>query len=180
MFWIEAVNIMDIPENYDFEASSCHLDEPCYRIRADISWDLSRLMPFLNAECQVIQYEPGDEPVMILKVAGYRVALRRHEITIGPVSDRSEGEKALGEVVGFLDVVWSRRAEITPNFKPRRRPNAMEIYKLLPRTNCGECGESSCMAFAVKLALGRLVASNCKPLSRQHQAMDKLRIILDN
>lgn len=28
---------------------------------------------------------------------------------------------------------------------------AMDIYKLLPKTNCGRCGESSCMAFATKL-----------------------------
>lgn len=26
-----------------------------------------------------------------------------------------------------------------------------EIYNLLPKTNCKECGESSCMAYAVKL-----------------------------
>ncbi|RLG45420.1 MAG: hypothetical protein DRN92_06785 [Thermoproteota archaeon] len=26
-----------------------------------------------------------------------------------------------------------------------------DVYKYLPRTNCGECGETTCMAFAVKL-----------------------------
>ena len=29
--------------------------------------------------------------------------------------------------------------------------SAFQIYNLLPKTNCKECGESSCMAFAVKL-----------------------------
>ena len=29
--------------------------------------------------------------------------------------------------------------------------NAFQIYKLLPKTNCKECGESTCMAFATKL-----------------------------
>ena len=28
---------------------------------------------------------------------------------------------------------------------------AFQLYNLLPKTNCKECGESSCMAFAVKL-----------------------------
>ncbi len=29
---------------------------------------------------------------------------------------------------------------------------AMEIYRLLPKTNCAKCGEASCMAFATKLS----------------------------
>lgn len=29
---------------------------------------------------------------------------------------------------------------------------AMDIYRLLPQTNCAECGEASCMAFATKLS----------------------------
>ena len=29
---------------------------------------------------------------------------------------------------------------------------AMDIYKLLPRTNCGECGTPTCLAFAMQLA----------------------------
>ncbi|RBQ23367.1 Acetyl-CoA decarbonylase/synthase complex subunit gamma 1 [Candidatus Methanobinarius endosymbioticus] len=29
---------------------------------------------------------------------------------------------------------------------------AMDVYKLLPQTNCGDCGEASCMAFATKLS----------------------------
>jgi len=28
---------------------------------------------------------------------------------------------------------------------------AMDVYKLLPKTNCAKCGEASCMAFATKL-----------------------------
>jgi acetyl-CoA decarbonylase/synthase complex subunit gamma/4Fe-4S ferredoxin len=27
----------------------------------------------------------------------------------------------------------------------------LEIYRLLPRKNCGECGEPACMEFAAKL-----------------------------
>ncbi|NVM28921.1 MAG: 4Fe-4S binding protein [Candidatus Helarchaeota archaeon] len=29
--------------------------------------------------------------------------------------------------------------------------NAFQLYNLLPKTNCKECGESTCMAFATKL-----------------------------
>ena len=32
--------------------------------------------------------------------------------------------------------------------------NGMQIYKLLPRKNCKECGFPTCLAFAMKLAQG--------------------------
>ncbi|MHA1144896.1 MAG: (Fe-S)-binding protein [Candidatus Helarchaeota archaeon] len=32
-----------------------------------------------------------------------------------------------------------------------KKPSAFEIYKLLPKKNCKECGEATCMVFATKL-----------------------------
>ena len=29
---------------------------------------------------------------------------------------------------------------------------ALDIYKVLPKTNCGECGVPTCLAFAMQLA----------------------------
>ena len=42
--------------------------------------------------------------------------------------------------------------------------NVMELIKLLPRTNCQECGEATCMAYAAKLAKGDVRIEACKPL----------------
>ena len=42
---------------------------------------------------------------------------------------------------------------------------AMEIYKLLPQTNCEECDEASCMAFATKLSEKETYLSLCTELS---------------
>ena len=33
-----------------------------------------------------------------------------------------------------------------------KKLTGIEIYKLLPRTNCGDCGFSTCMAFAMQVA----------------------------
>jgi len=40
----------------------------------------------------------------------------------------------------------------------------IDVYKLLPRTNCKECGESNCMAFATKLVNGEKNIEDCSPL----------------
>ncbi len=41
----------------------------------------------------------------------------------------------------------------------------LEIYKLLPKTNCRKCGSPTCLAFAMKLAAGQVELSACPELS---------------
>jgi acetyl-CoA decarbonylase/synthase complex subunit gamma len=52
-----------------------------------------------------------------------------------------------------------------------REISPIDVYKLLPKTNCQECHESNCMAFATKLVNGELVLADCPPLfTFGHQA----------
>ncbi len=43
-------------------------------------------------------------------------------------------------------------------------PSPMDIYKLLPKTNCKLCGEQTCMSFAFKLIKKEKKLEDCKPL----------------
>lgn len=46
----------------------------------------------------------------------------------------------------------------------------IEIFKKLPKTNCGECGVPTCLAFAMKLATGQAELSACPYVSEQAKA----------
>jgi len=46
----------------------------------------------------------------------------------------------------------------------------IEIFKLLPKTNCKECGEPTCLAFAMKLAAGKADLSKCPYVSEEAKA----------
>ena len=46
----------------------------------------------------------------------------------------------------------------------------IEIFKLLPKTNCGECGVPTCLAFAMSLATGRAELSACPHVSEEAKA----------
>jgi acetyl-CoA decarbonylase/synthase complex subunit gamma len=48
----------------------------------------------------------------------------------------------------------------------------IEIFKLLPKTNCGECGVPTCLAFAMSLAAGKAELSKCPHVS--DEAKEKL------
>jgi acetyl-CoA decarbonylase/synthase complex subunit gamma len=43
----------------------------------------------------------------------------------------------------------------------------IDIYKLLPKTNCKECGAENCMAFATKIVNREVNLDDCKPLLKK-------------
>ncbi|MFQ6076817.1 MAG: acetyl-CoA decarbonylase/synthase complex subunit gamma, partial [Candidatus Bathyarchaeia archaeon] len=43
----------------------------------------------------------------------------------------------------------------------------LDVYGLLPRTNCKECGEPNCMAFATKLINREVTLEECPPLKEE-------------
>lgn len=49
-------------------------------------------------------------------------------------------------------------------------PTAMEIYKLLPKKNCGECKVPTCLAFAMQLANQKTSLEACPHISAEAKA----------
>ena len=58
---------------------------------------------------------------------------------------------------------------------PREKINVglMDIYKYLPQTNCGKCGEQGCYSFAIKLMAGQVTLEKCTPLNEQEYAYNE-------
>jgi len=48
--------------------------------------------------------------------------------------------------------------------------SGLDIFKLLPKTNCGDCGVPTCMAFAMKLAQKKTELSQCPHASEEAKA----------
>ena len=43
----------------------------------------------------------------------------------------------------------------------------LDIFKFLPKTNCKECGFSTCLAFAMQMAMGKIELSKCPYVSEE-------------
>ncbi|HJW65945.1 MAG TPA: acetyl-CoA decarbonylase/synthase complex subunit gamma [Candidatus Bathyarchaeia archaeon] len=48
-----------------------------------------------------------------------------------------------------------------------RELSPIDVYKLLPKTNCKECGVENCMAFATKIVNREITIDECKPLLKK-------------
>ncbi len=47
----------------------------------------------------------------------------------------------------------------------------IQIFKLLPKTNCGKCGIPTCLAFAMNLAAGKAELASCPTVSEEAKSM---------
>lgn len=136
-----------------------------YRVEIKLKEDISPIFPYLNAELKGYEYY-HEAKILMLEKDSKRFALRPYEILIASVSDLIEGQKLADYIISIINGVWARRSEIKPDFKGKKSsPQLLEIYKLLPGTNCKECGFQTCLAFSSALRNNLSLLKNCPYIS---------------
>ena len=91
-------------------------------------------------------------------------------LNMAKIEDEKEAEELLKWLRDLINETYGKRGQIEPNYSMAAELNALDIFKLLPGTNCKKCGEPSCLAFAVKLAGREIGITKCNPLfSEEYQ-----------
>ena len=130
---------------------------------ASLDQDVSEALPYLNAVLGGFEYLK-DPPAVIFRSRGRLITVHGREIAINALNDEAEADKILEWLKREINQAWEKRAEITPSTEGTPKPQVFEILKLLPRTNCRECGQTTCMVFAARAAEGVKGAADCPPL----------------
>ena len=138
----------------------------------DFEDDISDLLPYVNAEMKQCQYDPVF-PYLRFRYRDKDVILHPHQIGIKQLVDREEADGIAQGLVDMLRDIAKRRDQIEPRHTPSPQVKAFDVFRLLPRTNCGLCGEITCLAFAAKLAAGDATTDKCSPLA-QSENRDEL------
>jgi ArsR family metal-binding transcriptional regulator len=136
---------------------------------AHLEQDISEVLPYLNAELGGSNYTQAP-PSLTLRIHGKLIALHAREIFVNALNDEAEAEKILNWLKKEINETWERREEIEPSFETPAVPQMIEILKLLPKTNCRECGEPTCMVFALKAAEGVKGSEDCPKLDAGNKA----------
>jgi ArsR family metal-binding transcriptional regulator len=158
-------------EKYDVEVFTppCEPGAERYSARARLTADISEVLPYLNATLRGALYLP-EAKALTWKKGGHNIAFHAYEVATSNAEDRDGAEKELRGLIELVNRTWERRSEITPDTTTRQRPAPMAIYKLLPNTNCKQCGEATCYSFALKLAVSQKKLADCPPLSEPQYA----------
>jgi ArsR family metal-binding transcriptional regulator len=146
----------------------CYPENDRYRAFVNLQDDISEVLPYLNAELGGRRDYYHDGKILLWANNEKLFAFRPHEIAIAPVLSIEEAQKLTTSIIDTVNNIWNRRNEIKPNFEAKKHfPNVLDIYKLLPGTNCKECGLPTCMAFAATLRSDSTKSSLCPYLSEQ-------------
>ena len=161
-------------ENYDLELFTppCAPGAETWSAIARLTVDISEVLPYLNATLRGAVYNHAAK-ALTWKKGGHGTAFHPYQIAIANLTDRTEAEKVIQEIIKLINCTWEKRAEIEPDFETHQRPPPMAVFKLLPGTNCKACGQPTCFTFALKLAAGQQKLEAC-PLLLQPEFAGQL------
>lgn len=127
------------------------------------SASLVNVIPYMATLPGIVTYNPDTPSLTFRRRPGF-MTLLADKVTITQVTDHEEGETLLNNLVEAVNAIWEKRAELAAVTRPARVLRPLDIFALLPQTNCGECGEATCMAFAARLFMRERAADECPPL----------------
>ena len=152
-------------KNYTLEIfkSKCQSDAKGVHCFAHLEQDVSDALPYLNTVLGGFEYL-FDPPAVTFRAQGKLIAVHGQKIAVNALKDESEAKKIVEWLKNEINAAWEQKDSIEPSYKGMPKPGIIEILKLLPKTNCRECNEPTCMVFATKVAEGAKGSSDCPPM----------------
>lgn len=128
--------------------------------------DVSQLFPYINATVEDAKFYNKPEYIQFT-IDGILCTLYPNEVIAAPFTNQSQALKFARRLIDFLNDLYAQKDALKPSYKIFRRPvSIIDIYKILPQTNCKECGFATCMAFAAALSKGGTTPDQCPDFSK--------------
>jgi ArsR family metal-binding transcriptional regulator len=120
----------------------------------------------------LIAFNPRALTLTLRRQPGF-ITFYRDQVIIAQVKDVAEGLELLSAVRDLINQCWERRASVKPATESRQAPRPLDVWALLPRTNCKRCGEPTCLTFAAGLLLHRRELDECPVLAHDPDFVDR-------
>jgi len=127
------------------------------------SQTLGEVLPYLATLPGIIAWNPEVLTLTFRRPHGF-MTLYNDKVYITQVVDTAEGLELFVSLKEAINAVWEKRAELVAVTTKKRAPRHLDIWELLPRSNCKQCGEATCLAFAVGLLQHKRELAECLPL----------------
>jgi len=147
----------------------CIADPTKNRVIAEFSDNIAAVFPYLNAILPNLMYNPAAETVTMKRE--WRILTFYPHVAVMAKMDGAED--AIAQLTWFQELcndTWRRRHDITPRHETSRLLGPLDVYVLLPKLNCHDCGEATCMAFGFELLLGGRHLAECPHLQEPEYA----------
>ena len=145
------------------EIMPCLADQEKIRFIAYLDKDISEVFPYLNAVLKNAIYNHEGKTIT-LKKEGRLISLHPGKIAAGKVIDEQDARDVLEWLKREINSCYENKDTLKPSFERRQKLTALDIFKLLPGTNCRRCGDLTCLAFAVRLSAEDANIMSCQEI----------------
>jgi len=140
---------------------------------AQPSCNLDGVLPLVAAVApNIISFNPEAGTLTLRRQPGF-ITFYPDKVMIIQVKDTDEGLQLLSAVRDLINQCWDRRDTIQPVTAMRRAPRPLDVWTLLPQSNCKRCGEATCMAFAFGLLQQKRVVEECPAIASDPAFADR-------
>jgi ArsR family metal-binding transcriptional regulator len=133
---------------------------------------LTDVLPYLATLPGIIAYNPDAQTLTFHRPAGF-MTLYADRVYITQLKNADEGLELLAALKDAINATWDNRQQLVAVTLARRAPRPLDVWTLLPQTNCGQCGEATCMAFAFGLLQHKRSVVECPPLCADEALADR-------
>ena len=139
--------------------------------------DITEIFPYINAVVEGAQYY--ENPIFIrFEWNGKMCTLNSDNGYAVPFETHAEVETYVNSLIEFINDLYAKKDIIKPDNEKYKPVPVIDIYKILPGNNCGDCGFKACMAFAAALSKGDVQYNRCPDLLHPEKENDLVNLKL--
>ena len=155
----------------------CTTDANRIIVVATLSRDITELFPYLNTYLKTAIYNKKGQ-TLTYNYGPKIIVLTANDVKVSKLLNETDAFETLDYIKDFVNDCYDKKDSIKPSDEKRNLPSPFDVYEVLPRLNCGKCGEATCMAFAAKMVAGKYKPTMCSQVTAKGN--EKMREELEN
>lgn len=156
----------DITGIYQFslDTPSYHIGERCWNLHFKLDEEILHLFPYILAVKKDAVHFVNPECLQF-KHDNYYTAIYPPDCVVARFFEsKRDANIFINSLIVFFKDLKKKKERIKPQFKRYQRLQVLEILRLLPGTNCRQCGFQSCTAFAAAVSHRKISLDTCTQL----------------
>ncbi len=149
----------------------CIADSSKFRVIANMTPPLGGVLKILEPIFPRGNYSDIKDSLIVKRGEIITTIFGRGKVSMRMVKNENEAREELENLRNTINEAILKG--VVPAPREKARVELMDIYKFLPQTNCGKCGEQGCYSFAIKLMAGQVTLEKCTLLKEPKYAYNE-------
>jgi len=133
------------------------------RVTAQTSIDVADIMPYLNTQMPRATYI-HEAKTLTFTDERRIITIYPTKIEMAKIEGMEDALRVLSRIRDTVNDTYRNRCHIQPTNEKRIKLGFLELYGYLPKTNCRQCGELTCLAFGAKVLREEQKIAGCRVL----------------